>query len=122
MIPSAFVSLHLALAAYRLCRLVGWDDFPPIARARNWATGAETWTRGSVNARASGVAGEQVQEVTRYRRPLLEHWLHCPFCVGFWICVALYVWWLYSPATCLYAMAPFSLNAACGLIARNLDP
>lgn len=40
--PSPWVSVVLALAAYRLTRLAGWDDFPLAAKIRAWVIG-ERW-------------------------------------------------------------------------------
>jgi hypothetical protein len=41
-IPSPWEFLLLALGAYRLTRLGGWDEFPLAARIRAWAIG-ERW-------------------------------------------------------------------------------
>ncbi len=102
MIPSGLELLVLVLAAYRITRLVGWDDFPLAARARAWATG-------------EGSDGT-------FERPVLEHFLTCPFCIGFWISLAVYGAWLSAPTPTLYAMTPFAISASVGLIAKNLDP
>lgn len=115
MLPSPWVGLVLALAAYRATRLVGWDDLPPIARARSWALGERVEAR-------SRPAGQEDVYVTLYRRPLLAHFVFCPFCVGFWISVAVYVAWVFEPRPTLYACVPFALSAAVGLLAKNLDP
>lgn len=115
MIPSPWVALVLALAAYRATRLAGWDDFPPIAKLRVWALGE------SVTAR-SRPAGQADEYVYVYRRPLLAHLVHCPFCVGWWISLATYAAWLLEPRWTLYAAAPFALSAFVGLTSKNLDP
>lgn len=121
MLPSPWVGLVLALAVYRLCRLVGWDDFPPVVRVRAWATGCEVVTIGSHNAR-QGLTGEQVERSFRYRRATLAHFLSCPFCFGFWAGVCVYVAWLYEPTWVLYGAAPFALSGAVGIISKQLDP
>jgi hypothetical protein len=113
LIPSAWVGIVLALAAFRLTRLAGWDDFPPILAARAWATGA--------NQRRQGRA-VYADDPTYYRRPLLTKFLHCAWCVGFWVSVAVYVAWVFAPTEALYGAAPFAISAAVGLIAKNLDP
>lgn len=118
MIPEPWVALVLALAAYRICRLVGWDDLPPIQRIRDWLTGATLSAASSPNA---GYTAEQPAYAWTYRRPLLAHFLGCAFCQGFWISVAIYVCWLEWPQPTLYGMAPLALSAAVGLIAKNLD-
>jgi len=41
-IPEPWEGIVLVLATYRLVRLAGWDDWPPIYRLRAWIIG-ETW-------------------------------------------------------------------------------
>lgn len=115
MIPSPWISLVLALAAFRVTRLIGWDDLPPIVAARRWALGESVEVR-------SRPAGQDDVYVYVYERPLLAHFVHCPFCVGFWISLATYLLWLFEPTGTLYGAAPFALSAAVGLLAKNLDP
>lgn len=113
MIPSPWVALVVALAGYRLQRLAGWDDFPPVARLRLWVTGGHEYYNATENRDGS---------IIRYRRPLLSHFLGCAFCLGFWIAVALYVAWRLEPTWTVTCCAPLGLSAAIGLIAKNLDP
>lgn len=129
MIPGWTAGLVLVLAAYRITRLTGWDDFPPVVWARAVATGEEEVRTGSFNSRA-GLTQEPVETLIRHRRPLLAHALHCAFCAGAWWSLAAYLAWLAagSPGARLdggwwgYLMTPFAVSAAVGLIARNLDP
>lgn len=113
MIPSPWVALILALGVYRLCRLIGWDEFPPIKKIRQRATG-ETAYRNPTERRDD--------EILRYDRPILEHFITCPFCLGFWLSLAAYLAWRFEPTGTLYGLAPFALSGAVGLIAKNLDP
>lgn len=121
MTPSPLVLLVLALAAYRLTRLIGWDDLPPLLRARTWLVGAELHVSGSSNQHA-GLTGEQTQATWTYRRPLLAHFLACAFCQGFWTSSAVYALWAALGHWTLYAFVPLALSGAVGLIAKNLDP
>jgi hypothetical protein len=118
-IPSAWVSVVLALGAFRVARLVGWDDLPPIQRLRDRVVGADYSQTGSANA---GYTSETPSYAWRFRRPTLAHFLGCAFCQGFWVSCAVYVAWLEEPAWTLYVVAPFALSAAVGLLAKNLDP
>jgi hypothetical protein len=118
MIPTDLTALVLVLAAYRIVRLIGWDDFPPIQRFRDWVTGARFVATSGPNA---GYTQEQPAHAWVYQRPLLAHFLGCAFCVGAWISAAVYVCWLEWPRPTLYGAAPFALSAAVGLIAKNLD-
>lgn len=111
MIPSPWIALVLALGAYRLTRLVGWDDFPLALRLRAWATGEK-------QSRGPHVHGDHYT----YRRPTVQKLLTCPFCAGFWISCLVYVAWLEVPTETLYGLAPLAIAAAVGLIAKNLDP
>lgn len=112
MIPSAWTGLVMALGVYRICRLIGWDDLPPVVRVRAMATGETVYydpTKGK-------------GEIRRYDRPLLEHFITCPFCLGFWLSLAAYLAWVFEPRWTLYFLAPWALAAAVGLIAKRLDP
>jgi hypothetical protein len=146
-IPSPWVGLALALAAYRLTRLGGWDDFPPIAKTRAWILG-ERWVAEDTPAdiesldlsdRALALIGEGMTQIApslpgkqpssevgyvrpAYDRPTLAHLFHCPFCLGWWVSLLTYGAWLLDPTWTLYAAAPFALSGVVGLIARNLDP
>lgn len=121
MIPAAWTTVLLALAAFRVTRLVGWDDFPPVARARSWVVGAYVPKRGSTNANL-GLTGETTDDGIVFRRPVLEHFLHCPYCVGFWISLVAYLAWVVFPTETQYAAMPFALSAMVGITARMLDP
>lgn len=112
MIPTPWAAVVLALGAYRLTRLIGWDDLPPIARLRARVTGERQHMNSTVNR----------ELITTYRRPTLEHFLSCPFCQGFWVSLAAYLVWRFEPTGTLYFLAPFALSAAVGLISKNLDP
>lgn len=106
MTPDALTLAILMLAAFRFTRLVGWDTFPLAERARAWATGEYRMPSGSIS----------------YRRPTLDHFVHCPYCVGFWISVLVYLSWLTAPTVTMYGMMPFAISGAVGLVAKNLDP
>ncbi len=121
MIPSPWAGVLLALGTFRLWRIVGWDDFPPILRVRDWLTRARLTTRGTMNARM-GQTGEPTTVVVEYGRPLLAHFLGCSYCAGFWVSVGVYLAWLWQPTWVMYGMAPLALSAAVGLIGKRLDP
>lgn len=108
MIPDWWSFLLLALGTFRLTRLVGWDEFPLVLTLRDMLTGA--------------VYKYRTEEPTEHKRPGVDHFIHCPWCVGFWIGLALYVVWLCAPRPTLYAVIPFALSAVVGLVAKNLDP
>lgn len=121
MIPSPWVALVVVLAVFRLCRLAGWDEFPPVVRARVWLVGAEVASSASANQRMSITNDAAPEEVWTYRRPLLADLLSCAFCLGWWLSLVAYLAWLAEPTWTLYVCAPLALSAAVGLIAKNLD-
>lgn len=129
MLPSWYVAALLALAAFRITRLTGWDDFPPVAKIRGLVVGERIEQSGTINAKM-GVSNEPVEYVYKYRWPLLAHALHCAYCAGFWWCCGIYVAWVLSGAPgavhyhswLFYAATPFALNAVVGTWARMLDP
>jgi hypothetical protein len=138
MIPHAWPALVLALAAYRLTRLGGWDDFPPIYRVRAWLIGERWLTPQQQIARVFEVPPDlvgieppempgkqptsEVDDVRpAYDRPLLAHLVHCPFCLGWWVSLTVYLAWLWEPRWALYAAAPFALSGFVGLVSKNLD-
>lgn len=102
MIPGPWQFVLLALSAYRLTRLVGWDDLPPILHARAWLLGWDP-------------------ELGACKRRLLTELFSCAFCLGFWISLAVYGCWLAFPTETLYAAVLLALSAVVGLIAKNLD-
>lgn len=121
MIPHLYVSLVLTLAVYRLCRLIGWDEFPPIARLRDWVTGAEEVVAQSINQRLGVTNDPPAQTTWRYKRPLLARFIECPFCLGWWLSLGAYLAWLWEPRYTLYALFPFALSGLVGLTSKNLD-
>lgn len=111
MTPSPFVWLILSLAAFRLTRLIGWDDFPPVARLRSRLV-----REGDPRGRAI------YADAVLYGRPLLAKFVHCAWCVGFWVSALVYAVWAVAPTEALYVAVPFAISAAVGLLAKNLDP
>lgn len=111
-IPDPWVGVILAFGAFRLARLVGWDDLPPIQKLRNRLTGQVI----------RYMPTQSTEPVYAWKRPLLAHFLACPYCQGFWIALAVYLGWVANARVTLYALAPFALSAAVGIIARRLDP
>jgi hypothetical protein len=147
--------LIVVFGAYRLTRLAGWDDWPPVVRIRAWVIG-ERWVsdvpskpprsgRWATEAEILAVEAEQADddelgftadrpvpgkppssEVAgvrpAYDRPTLAHLIHCPFCLGFWVSLAVYGFWLLDARWALYTLFPWALSGLVGLISKNLDP
>lgn len=121
MIPGPWVALVLVLATFRICRLAGWDHFPPLLAARRWATGEYVVSSGSTNARLR-VTNEEVEYEVRHRRPTLYAGLSCAYCSSVWFGAAVYLAWRLEPSWTLTGAAVLAASAAVGLVARWLDP
>lgn len=111
MIPTPWEAAVLALGAFRIVRLIGWDDLPPIENLRNRITGMTVYNNSTDSGRHY-----------RYRRPVLAHFLGCAFCQGFWVTAGVYGLWLLEPYWTLRIATLFALAAVVGLIAKNWDP
>lgn len=110
-VPDWLDAVVLALGVYRLTRLLGWDEFPPVAKLRDRLLDKRI-TR--------NVTGSTLPEFT-FGRPVLAAGVQCPYCLGFWVGLAAYALWLVVPTATLYVLVPFALNAVVGIVARNLD-
>jgi hypothetical protein len=99
-IPDWYELALLALAAWRLFHLVAFDDI--LDRPRRYITRLNrTWKQ---EGDATGL---------RYREGLAS-FITCPFCMGFWTSVLVWVGWLVFPTETLWVAVPLALNA--GLI------
>jgi hypothetical protein len=102
-VPGAWEAIILSLAAFRIWRLLGADTI--LNRPREWLTRLNQYER----------------KPLRYRQGL-DIWLHCPWCLGFWVAIAVWGAWLAWPTGTLIFCTPWMIGAAVGLIQRNLDP
>jgi hypothetical protein len=100
-VPPAYEFVLLALASFRLTRLIAWDTWPPVSRARIWLL-----------YRPEG----------GLRSDALDELFACPFCLGFWISLAFYLAWLFFPTATLAVSIVLALSAIVGLVAKTLDP
>lgn len=105
MIPGPWQFVLLALASWRLWRLLAQDDLLPLLSLRNRVVGA-VW---------SPAAG-----VWLFDRPVLAHFLQCAFCSGWWIALGWWGAWSAEPHWALVVAVPFALSAVVGLVAHRL--
>lgn len=92
-VPDWWGFLLLALAAFRIFRLVAEDTIldRPRERLIRWM-------------------------------PKGEEFVTCPHCAGFWITVGWWACWQAWPHWTVVAAVPLALSAVVGLVAVNLDP
>lgn len=125
MIPWTLTCVILALATTRLVRLVGWDDISAGVRER--ITGLtdlayNEWAETIWTAQQNGHdPWERIGVPISRRRFYLAKLMRCPWCVGFWLSIAVYWAWFFWPYATLTVVAPFALSEVVGLIAKHLD-
>lgn len=106
-VPEAWQAVLLALAGFRIYRLLAYDVIMRPLRIRFITHRAE-------------VDGTTYVGPGRYRPKLDEFW-HCPWCLGFWCSVAVWAAWLGWPGATLGASVPLAMSAVVGLVEHNLD-
>lgn len=90
-VPDSWEFVLLALASYRVWRLVALDVL--LDRPRDWA-----WSRA----------------------PAVAAFATCPWCSGWWISVAAWIAWVAAPTFSVWASVPLALSAVVGF-ASTLD-
>lgn len=99
-IPEPWQALILTMAAFRVWRLLAADAI--LDKPREWLT-----------RRAKHEAVQHRKEV--------DIFLHCPWCLGWWITCAWWGAWLLWEDWVVFAGVPFAMNAVVALVAVNLD-
>lgn len=103
-IPQPWTLILLALAVYRLWRLIAVDDMPWLVHARNFAVGAH-----------------ETAGVWTFRRATLAHALQCPWCSGLWVTAAWWGTWLAWPHGAVIVAVPFALATLVGALGHHLN-
>jgi len=94
MTPDPWPFALLALAAYRVWKLIGDDAI--LDRPRAWAVAK--------------------------LGPRFDEMIGCPYCLGAWIAFAWWLIWLLLPTAALIVATPFALSAIVGLIGVRDEP
>ena len=123
--PEPWAFVLLALVAFRLTRLVGWDDI--TARLRGWLGVTDADYRAQIERIEDIEAeGKDPYEGSRsaYAVWTVARLIRCPWCLGFWISILVAIGAaLGGVASWNWMMAiALALSAAVGLIAKWLDP
>lgn len=93
--PSFLGLTILSLAAFRVWRIFAEDSILERPRQRMLASAP--------------------------RRRYAE-WAICPWCLGFWVVIAWWLFWVAWHRWTLVIATPFALSAIVGLVASNIDP
>ena len=100
-IPDWWSFLILALAAFRIWRLASEDEILQLPR-RRLVRLPKTWEEGDLLP-------------DEYRLGLAR-FISCPWCLGFWISIAIWLLWLWQSEWITGLCVPFALSAAVGLL------
>lgn len=113
LVPQPWEFALLALGAFRLSRLVGWDSITEKLRTRVTGYRDEDAPELSNEADARRFPAWRVYVSTLIR---------CPWCQGFYVSVTVWAAWVGAARWTLAVCAPLAVSATVGLIAKNLDP
>lgn len=106
-VPSWWPFLLLAFGTFRIWRLLADDKI--LEKPRRWLV------------RLGPDWREEGDPVPENYREYLAVFLMCPWCLGFWLSLAIWGAWQVWPHITEVAMVPFALNAAMALVRGNLD-
>lgn len=104
-IPDWWTFLLLALAAFRVFRLVSEDTV--FDRPRAYLLGYRGWQE-----------GEKLPDTYRAK---WGEWITCPWCAGFWVSLGFWVAWQMWPHATTVAAVPLAVSAVLALVSKNLD-
>lgn len=99
-VPSVWAFALIAVASYRLWRLLAEDTI--LDRPRKWSLGISEWQEGDTVP-------------SSYRRKAGE-FLTCPWCLGFWVALGWWAAWLIWEEWAVFVAVPFALSAAVGVL------
>lgn len=93
-IPEWWAALVMALAVFRVYRLIAEDDI--FDRPRDWA----------------------LDKLKEERLEKLDALITCPWCLGWWLSLFTWLAWLVTPGWTTGLCFPWALSAAVALIAK----
>lgn len=107
-VPDWWVFLLLALGAYRIWRLLADDTI--LEKPRRWLV------RLGPDWRDDG------DKVPDNYREYLALFIMCPWCLGFWVSIAVWGAWQIWPHGTEVAMVPLAISTIVGVTRGKLDP
>lgn len=126
-IPTWLEFTLLALAAFRLTRLVGYDDLTVPLRTRLLGVSDTEHHELATDIDAALNNGDDPWDawpspppISR-RRYYVSKLVHCPWCAGFWVSLVVWGVWLAWPVEVVWACVPLALSAVVGLVSKQWD-
>lgn len=110
-----------ALAVFSITRLINTDTFPPIERARNWFYDRFPYDGYATKNRPK--RGTFVVVGTTYHVNIgvwQGELVSCPWCLGWWVSLAMSLFFLATPVVALAVYVPFALRVIPGIIGNFL--
>jgi hypothetical protein len=120
LLSNPIYAIVLALAAFSLTRLIGTDSFPPIEMARTWFY--NRFPHDGYSTEKRPVRGKWIVTGRTYyvnKGVWLGELVNCPWCLGWWVSLAVSVAFLYFPIATLAVCVPFALRAFVGLVSSR---
>jgi hypothetical protein len=96
MIPSVWAFVLIALATFRVWKIIGDDAV--LDRPRDWVV-------------------VRLEERAKW----LDYFITCPWCAGFWLVLAWWGAWLAWPHGAVVVAVPFALSAVVGYLGVGID-
>lgn len=102
-VPSWWEFVLLALASWRIFRLISEDDI--LDRPRRWVLRLDPdWKE-----------GEDPGEKYRFK---WGEFITCPYCAGFWISIVAWVTWMIWPHAAVMLSVPWAISAVVIFVAK----
>ncbi|HEX5029825.1 MAG TPA: DUF1360 domain-containing protein [Candidatus Eisenbacteria bacterium] len=99
-VPDWWSFVLLALASYRLWRLVGVDSI--TEPFRDWVTRVDEYHSGRPQ---------------NYREKL-DELITCPWCLGFWVSIGWWLFWVVWHQGAVWVAVPFAIGAVVGYLGK----
>lgn len=104
-IPDWYTLVLLAAAAYRVFRLLSEDTILDGPRA--WVLGYRGWKEG--------------RPLPDSYRTKAAEFVSCPWCLGFYIALLIYLFWLWQPGWTTTISVPLAISCFVGMLEKHLS-
>lgn len=120
-IPDAWQFVLLALAAYRVYRLIARDTITePLRAAVSYPDTQAVSLDEQPEDEGLTVIGTDT-DIPKSWRVYVATLIRCPWCAGFYVSVGTWLLWDVWPRPVLFLATPWAIAAVLGLVKKNLD-